>query len=350
MRRQAEGHLIALRARLELDVVEDRSGPGSTKTRAPPSSITWSPGAGSGAISSAERRTPGAADPQSASSGTSGRCSRLSTASTADGARVSMNAPSLGPSCSAYPAAWAANGIERTSRPHKRLAAFFVGSYPARLSYGEVARHGCVDLRTPDDPPTPAPRRRGRRRARGRRLRPLAPVRRPVAVPGVVAGDRRREWHRVRHFHSGPTSGPPRSTRSPRIARPLGGRYLLMGPAAIDGAQAGPMITDTAASRSGFARPMTTPGRRTSRSTPIGASRCLSGGRARSSPATASARRSSSTAPIARSRGSRAANGHHIDLHELTLSDRGTALFTCPPVSSARGPELARRLAQRLGP
>ena len=30
----------------------------------------------------------------------------------------------------------------------------------------------------------------------------------------------------------------------------------------------------------------------------------------------------------------RAANGHHVDLHELTLTDRGTALFTCPPVTT----------------
>ncbi|MGB0098020.1 MAG: arylsulfotransferase family protein, partial [Solirubrobacteraceae bacterium] len=30
----------------------------------------------------------------------------------------------------------------------------------------------------------------------------------------------------------------------------------------------------------------------------------------------------------------KAANGRHIDLHELTLTDRGTALFTCPPVTT----------------
>ena len=137
----------------------------------------------------------------------------------------------------------------------------------------------------------------------------------------------------VRHFHSRPDLRPPAVYAFTTDPRPLGGRYLLMGPAAIDGAQAGPMITDNTGEPVWFRQTddhawPTNFEVHTYRGEPVlvwWEGKVLTGyGFGEAVIVDRSYRE------VARVKG---ANGHHIDLHELTLSDRGTALFTCPPVS-----------------
>jgi hypothetical protein len=140
----------------------------------------------------------------------------------------------------------------------------------------------------------------------------------------------------ARHFHSAPgltpatvydlAGNPPRTT----------GEYLFAGPAAIGGAQSGPMIMDNTGepvwcsqvTNGGWLTNFAT---HTYRGEPVliwWEGRVLTGygfGEA--------VILDRSYREIARVRG---ANGHHVDLHELTLTDRGTALFTCPPVTTPR--------------
>jgi hypothetical protein len=134
----------------------------------------------------------------------------------------------------------------------------------------------------------------------------------------------------VRHFHSVPDLEPPTTYALATDARPSGGRYLFMGPAGVGGAQAGPMIVDNEAEPIWFRRgPWPTNfAVHTYRGEPVlvwWEGKVLTGyGYGEAVIFDRSYRE------IARVR---AANGHHIDLHELTLTDRGTALFTCPPVT-----------------
>jgi len=138
----------------------------------------------------------------------------------------------------------------------------------------------------------------------------------------------------VRHFHSAPELEPPTTYALATDARPSGGRYLFMGPAGVGGAQAGPMIVDSAGEpiwfrQAGGGAWPTNFAVHTYRGEPVliwWEGQVLSGygfGEA--------VILDRSYREIARVR---AANGHHIDLHELTLTDRGTALFTCPPVTT----------------
>ena len=202
--------------------------------------------------------------------------------------------------------------------------------------------------RTADDPAPPAPRPGwppAGRSPRRRGLRRVATARRP-AVSGVVACDRRRHGT-VRRFHSAPELEPPTTYTLANDAAPADGHYLFMGPA---GGGRRPVGTDDrrqrAASRSGFGSgPWPTNfAVHTYRGEPVlvwWEGRVLTGygfGEA--------VILDRSYREIARVR---AANGRHIDLHELTLTDRGTALFTCPPVTTPREPERHRRLGPRLG-
>jgi hypothetical protein len=140
----------------------------------------------------------------------------------------------------------------------------------------------------------------------------------------------------VRHFHSEPDLRPPATYAFATDTRPLDGRYLLMAPAAVGGAQAGTMITDSTGEPVWFRQTgnrawPTNFAVHTYRGKPVlvwwegdiltgyGFGEAVIFDR--------------SYREIARVHG---ANGHHIDLHELTLSERGTALFTCPPVSVPR--------------
>jgi hypothetical protein len=138
----------------------------------------------------------------------------------------------------------------------------------------------------------------------------------------------------VRRFHSAPDLEPPTTYVLARDARPSGGRYLFIGPAGVGGAQSGPMIVDNAGEPLWFRRAAggswpTNFGVHTYRGEPVliwWEGRILTGygfGEA--------VILDRSYREIARVK---AANGHHIDLHELTLTDRGTALFTCPPVTT----------------
>jgi Arylsulfotransferase (ASST) len=134
----------------------------------------------------------------------------------------------------------------------------------------------------------------------------------------------------VRRFYSAPELEPPVTYSLTNDAAPPGGHYLFMGPAAVDGAQAGPMIADNAGDPVWFRHtPWPTNVQvHTYRGEPVlvwWEGQVLTGygfGEA--------VILDRSYRELARVR---AANGHHVDLHELTLTDRGTALFTCPPVS-----------------
>jgi hypothetical protein len=138
----------------------------------------------------------------------------------------------------------------------------------------------------------------------------------------------------VRRFQSAPELEPPTAYVLTRDARPSGGSYLFMGPAGVGGAQSGPMIVDNAGEPVWFQRAAggswpTNFGVHTYRGAPVlvwWEGRVVTGygfGEA--------VILDRSYREIARVR---AANGYHIDLHELTLTDRGTALFTCPPVTT----------------
>jgi hypothetical protein len=135
----------------------------------------------------------------------------------------------------------------------------------------------------------------------------------------------------VRRFHSAPELAPPVTYSLADAAAPPHGHYLFMAPAAVDGAQAGPMITDNAGEPVWLRHtPWPTNFQvHTYRGEPVlvwWEGKVLTGygfGEA--------VLLDRSYREIARVR---AANGHDMDLHELTLTDRGTALFTCPPVTT----------------
>jgi hypothetical protein len=140
----------------------------------------------------------------------------------------------------------------------------------------------------------------------------------------------------VRRFYSAPELEPPTTYVLARDTRPSRGSYLFMGPAGVGGAQSGPMIVDNAGEPVWFQRAtggswLTNFGVHTFRGEPVlvwWEGRVLTGygfGEA--------VILDRSYREIARVK---AANGHHVDLHELTLTDRGTALFTCPPVMTPR--------------
>jgi hypothetical protein len=135
----------------------------------------------------------------------------------------------------------------------------------------------------------------------------------------------------VRQFHSAPELQPPATYALATGTRPSGGRYLFMGPAAVGGAHAGPMIVDSAGETIWFRQAVAWPTNfavHTYRGEPVlvwWEGKVITGyGYGEAVILDRSYRE------IARVRG---ANGHHVDLHELTLTDRGTALFTCPPVT-----------------
>jgi hypothetical protein len=138
----------------------------------------------------------------------------------------------------------------------------------------------------------------------------------------------------VRRFHSAPELEPPTTYVLAGDATPSRGRYLFIGPAGVGGAQSGPMIVDNAGEPVWFQQAvggswLTNFGVHTYRGEPVlvwWEGRVLTGygfGEA--------VILDRSYREIARIK---AANGHHIDLHELTLTDRGTALFTCPPITT----------------
>ena len=135
----------------------------------------------------------------------------------------------------------------------------------------------------------------------------------------------------VRRFHSAPELALPTTYSLTDDPAPPDGRFLLMGPAAVSGAQGGPMITDNSGEPVWFRHtPWPTNFQvHTYRGEPVlvwWEGKVLTGygfGEA--------VILDRSYREIARVR---AANGRHIDLHELTLTDRGTALFTCPPVTT----------------
>jgi Arylsulfotransferase (ASST) len=137
----------------------------------------------------------------------------------------------------------------------------------------------------------------------------------------------------VRRFHSAPELKPPTTFVFTQDTRPEPGTHLLMAPANIEGSQFGPMITDMAGEPIWF-QPGSGRGTwatnfevHSYRGAPVlvyWEGKVLTGygfGEA--------VILDHNYREIARVRG---ANGHHIDLHELTLTDRGTALFTCPPI------------------
>jgi hypothetical protein len=134
----------------------------------------------------------------------------------------------------------------------------------------------------------------------------------------------------ARRFHSAPELEPPTTYALTNDAGPAAGHYLFMGPAGADGAQSGPMIVDNEGEPVWFhhAPWPTNFAVHTYRGAPVLAwweGKVLTGygfGEA--------VILNRSYREIARVK---AANGHHVDLHELTLTERGTALFTCPPVS-----------------
>ena len=133
----------------------------------------------------------------------------------------------------------------------------------------------------------------------------------------------------VRRFHSEPGLEPPTIYSLTDDAAPPDGHLLFMGPAAVDGAQGGPLIADNSGEPVWFRHTdwPTNVQVHTYRGEPVlvwWEGNVLTGygfGEA--------VLLDRSYREIARVR---AANGHHVDLHELTLTDRGTALFTCPPV------------------
>jgi hypothetical protein len=138
----------------------------------------------------------------------------------------------------------------------------------------------------------------------------------------------------VRRFYSAPELEPPTVYALANHAAPRAGHYLFMGPDAVGGAQSGPMIVDNAGEpvwfqqAAGGAWP-TNFAVHTYRGEEVlvwWQGKVVTGyGFGEAVVLDRSYRE------IARIR---AANGHHIDLHELTLTDRGTALFTCPPVTT----------------
>jgi hypothetical protein len=138
----------------------------------------------------------------------------------------------------------------------------------------------------------------------------------------------------VRRFHSAPELEPASiyslAGNPPRSA----GSYLFIGPSGLDGAQSGPMIVDNTGEPVWFQKVtgggwLTNFATHTYRGAPVlvwWEGSVLTGygfGEAVIA--------DSSYHEIARVK---AANGRHMDLHELTLTDRGTALFTCAPVST----------------
>jgi hypothetical protein len=137
----------------------------------------------------------------------------------------------------------------------------------------------------------------------------------------------------VRRFHSAPELEPPTAYVLAGDARPSGGRYLFTGPAAVGGAQSGPMIVDDTGEPVWFQRAagswLTNFGVHTYRGDPVlvwWEGNVVSGyGFGEAVILDRSYRQITRV---------KAANGRHIDLHEMTLTARGTALFTCPPVTT----------------
>ncbi len=137
----------------------------------------------------------------------------------------------------------------------------------------------------------------------------------------------------VRRFHSAPELEPPTTYSLASDAAPPAGHHLFMGPAGVGGAQSGPMIVDNAGEPIWFRHAPwpTNFAVHSYRGEPVlvwWEGKVLTGygfGEA--------VILDRSYREIARVK---AANGHHVDLHELTLTDRGTALFTCPPVTTPR--------------
>jgi hypothetical protein len=123
----------------------------------------------------------------------------------------------------------------------------------------------------------------------------------------------------VRRFHSAPELEPPTTYALTRDTRPSAGRYLLMGPARVSGAQSGPMIVDNAGEPVWFhhAPWPTNFAVHTYRGAPVlvwWEGKVVTGygfGEA--------VILDRSYREIARIK---AANGRYIDLHELTLTDR----------------------------
>lgn len=150
--------------------------------------------------------------------------------------------------------------------------------------------------------------------------------------PGFLASWRVTEGTHgtVRRFHSAPELTPPVTYALANHAAPPAGHYLLMGPAGVGGAQPGPMIVDNAGEPVWF-RPTPWPTNfavHIYRGEPV---LVWWEGQVRTGYGLGEAViLDRSYREIARVR---AANGRHVDLHELTLTDHGTALFTCPPVS-----------------
>lgn len=137
----------------------------------------------------------------------------------------------------------------------------------------------------------------------------------------------------VRRFRSAPDLLPPTTYALHQDTQPTRGHYLFMGPAGVGGAEPGPMIVDSTGEPVWFQRAAggawpTNFAVHTYRGAPVlvwWEGKIYSGygfGEA--------VILDRSYREIARVR---AANGRFIDLHELTLTDRGTALFTCPPLA-----------------
>jgi hypothetical protein len=137
----------------------------------------------------------------------------------------------------------------------------------------------------------------------------------------------------VRRFHSAPGLEPPTTYTLANDAAPADGHYLFMGPAGVGGAQSGPMIVDNGGEPVWFQRGLwpTNFAVHTYRGEPVlvwWEGRVLTGyGFGEALILDRSYREITRV---------KAANGRHVDLHELTLTDRGTALFTCPPITTPR--------------
>ncbi len=137
----------------------------------------------------------------------------------------------------------------------------------------------------------------------------------------------------VRRFHSAPGLEPPTTYTLANDAAPADGHYLFMGPAGVGGAQSGPMIVDNGGEPVWFRRGLwpTNFAVHTYRGEPVlvwWEGRVLTGyGFGEALILDRSYREITRV---------KAANGRHVDLHELTLTDRGTALFTCPPITTPR--------------
>jgi hypothetical protein len=140
----------------------------------------------------------------------------------------------------------------------------------------------------------------------------------------------------VRRFHSAPDIFPAATRRRVEAAGRAAGGYLFVGPAAVGGAQSGPQIVDDAGdpvwfraqSRQGSGSWVTNVGVQSYRGAPVLTwwEGQVAGGYGRGEAVILD----TAYREVARVR---AANGRQMDLHELLLTDRGTALFTCAPAA-----------------